>query len=70
MAIVMLITTITLLFACIIFVIYDVANFKKKIAAQLQTVAEIIGANSTAAITFADSKAAAEALNSLKAKPS
>lgn len=65
--IIMLITTIALSFACIVFVIYEKINFKKKIAEQLQSVAEIIGGNNTAAIAFLDADAAKESLNSLKA---
>ncbi|OFY87764.1 MAG: hypothetical protein A3F72_02680 [Bacteroidetes bacterium RIFCSPLOWO2_12_FULL_35_15] len=64
--IIMLITTIALSFACLVFVIYDEINFKKKIAEQLQSVAEIIGENNTAAITFMDADAAKGSLNSLK----
>lgn len=66
MLITMVITTIALSFACIILIIYEVANFKKKMGDQLQSVAEIIGEHNTAAITFMDAQAAKASLNSLK----
>lgn len=66
MLITMVITTIALSFACIILIIYEVVNFKKKIGDQLLSVAEIIGEHNTAAITFMDAQAAKASLNSLK----
>jgi signal transduction histidine kinase len=63
-------TTLTaLIVACVALLMYDQITFKQKMVDDLSTLAEIIGNNSTAAITFNDKQAAAEVLASLKAKP-
>ena len=67
MVIVMAITTITLFFAVLGFVVYDVINFRKKISDELQTLAEIIASNNTGSISFMDAEAASESLLSLQA---
>jgi|HubBroStandDraft_6_1064221.scaffolds.fasta_scaffold01073_2 two-component system sensor histidine kinase/response regulator len=54
--------------ACITFAAYDVTAFRREMAADLATVAQMTGSNSTAALTFGDAKAAGEVLNSLSAK--
>jgi len=54
--------------ACITFAAYDVTAFRLEMAADLATVAQMTGSNSTAALTFGDAKAAGEVLNSLSAK--
>jgi signal transduction histidine kinase len=63
-------TTLTaLIVACIALLMYDQITFKQKMVDDLSTLAEIIGNNSSAAITFNDKKAAADVLAALKAKP-
>ena len=47
---------------------FQIRMFRNDFARDLNAVADIVGANSTATITFHDRKAAAEILNSLKAK--
>jgi two-component system sensor histidine kinase/response regulator len=54
--------------ACIIFAVYDVASFRRDLAADLATVAEMTGSNTTAALAFGDAKSARETLGSLSAK--
>lgn len=69
----MLITTTTsvvaLLLASVGFVIYDLTAFRRAMMDDLRTTAEIIGANSTAALTFDNPKEAEEILSALRAKP-
>jgi len=69
----MLITTTTsavaLLLASVGFVIYDLTAFRRAMMDDLRTTAEIIGANSTAALTFDNPKDAEEILSALRAKP-
>jgi two-component system sensor histidine kinase/response regulator len=54
--------------ACLIFAAYDVTEFRRETAADLATVAQMTGANATAALTFTDAKSARETLGSLSAK--
>ncbi|HEY3216094.1 MAG TPA: response regulator [Candidatus Eisenbacteria bacterium] len=55
-----------LLLACGAFTSYDLLTFRKKLGRDLSILAEVIGANSTAALTFGDAAAATEALGALK----
>jgi two-component system sensor histidine kinase/response regulator len=66
--IVLLTTGVALLLACATFLIYDLYNFKQERLRDLDTVADILGANSTAALAFNDPKAAADVLSALAAK--
>lgn len=63
----LLVTGVALLFLCIVFITYDLLHFKYTLAEDLSVQAEMIGANSTAALTFKDPAAANETLNALKA---
>jgi signal transduction histidine kinase len=47
---------------------FQIKMFRNNFARDLNAVANIVGANSTAAVTFNDAKAATEILNSLRAK--
>jgi signal transduction histidine kinase/CheY-like chemotaxis protein/HPt (histidine-containing phosphotransfer) domain-containing protein len=69
MLITMVISGVALVVACAAFAAYDYVSFKKLMVKQLITSADVIGANSTAAITFGDRDAAREALFSLRADP-
>ena len=51
-AIVMVTCSTAILIACAIFAFYDVTTFKKSIADNLVTTAEITGSNITAALGF------------------
>ncbi len=66
--IVLLTTGVALLLACAAFLIYDLYTFKQSRLRDLETVADILGANSTAALAFNDPKAAADVLSALAAK--
>ncbi|MGA7709333.1 MAG: EAL domain-containing protein [Acidobacteriaceae bacterium] len=49
--------------------IFDVAGLKRSMAHDLSTLADVLGQNSTAALTFADTEAAHSVLQALQAKP-
>jgi signal transduction histidine kinase/CheY-like chemotaxis protein len=58
-----------LLIACAAVLAYDQVSFLEELRDNLEVAADIIGHNSTAALTFRDQKAAEELLSGLKAKP-
>jgi signal transduction histidine kinase/CheY-like chemotaxis protein len=58
-----------LLLACLAFTAYDLITFRHEKVDSLWVRAQIIGANSTAALTFDDQRAAEETLGALKADP-
>ncbi len=66
--IIVTVTAIALLVACAVFGIYDLHNFEQGRIHELQTLAEIIGSNSTAAIAFDDPPAAQQMLAALRAR--
>jgi PAS domain S-box-containing protein len=68
--IIMLTSTIAVLLTCIGFTASGLINWRNRILADLTTMAQVLSANSTAALTFADRKAATEVLNALRARPS
>jgi uncharacterized membrane protein affecting hemolysin expression len=70
MLIIMLTCTVALLFACAIFVTYDVVSFRKGIVKKVSVLAEAIGNNCTATIEYNDPKTAEETLSALRAEPS
>jgi len=49
--------------------IYERSSFRKEIAQQVSTLADILGANTAAALTFDDAKTASEQLGALRADP-
>ena len=67
--IVMLTCSVVVLLACIAFAVYDITTYRRNLAIDLSTVAEIVGQNTAAALTFNDPESAHETLNSLQAKP-
>ncbi len=67
-AIIMAISAVTLLLACVAMGAYDVVSFRRSMARDLATLAEVIGRNSTAALTFHDGKAAEDVLAALVAE--
>src|ERR1051326_7435814 len=58
-----------LLLACTAFVVNDLFSLTEATEGQLTTLAEMLGAHSTAALTFKDQAAATEMLSALKAQP-
>src|SRR5882724_7045417 len=68
MLIIMLTSSIALLAACAAVVVYEVANFRSGLVENMDTLTDVIGRNSTAAIDFNDSKSADEMLGALHAK--
>ena len=65
--IVLLIASVSLLTTCLAFLTYDLVSFRKSIIEQTRTVADLVAANSAAALLFNDEKAAEEILSALKA---
>jgi len=63
----LLTSVVALLLACGSFLTYDVATFRRKLALELSVLADVIGSNSTAALTFDDAGAARDALGALRA---
>ena len=70
MLVTMLTSSVALIVACLTVVVYDFVSFRWLMVENLATYADVIGANSTAAITFNDEKSAAESLASLQFNPS
>ena len=68
-AVIMVIAAVTLQLAFLIFAILDMLMFRGEMVNDLSSVVEIVGANSTAALAFNDSQAAAETLASLRDRP-
>ena len=60
---------VALILACAAFVSYDLVVFRHSLVRDLETLAEIVGSNSTAALSFGDQNAAEELLSALRAKP-
>src|SRR5436305_14392951 len=67
--IIMLICGAALLCACGSFVGYEVVTFRKEMVHYVDTLAAIVGNNSTASLDFHDAKDAKETLASLCAQP-
>src|SRR2546425_11702584 len=65
--IIMLTSSVALLLACVAFVSYDLYTFRQAKVHDLATLAEIIGSNSTAALTVGDSNSAQQILAALSA---
>jgi PAS domain S-box-containing protein len=68
--IIMLTSTIAVLLTCIGFTASGLINWRSRILADLTTTAQVVSANSSAALTLGDRAAAAEVLNALRARPS
>jgi two-component system sensor histidine kinase/response regulator len=68
-AIIMAISAVTLLMACMAMGVYDILSFRRSMTGDLATLAEVIARNSTAALTFHDAKAAEDVLAALGAEP-
>src|SRR5437879_12500997 len=66
--IVMITTCTAILLACGAFFAFDIHTLRQSRMHDLETLAEVLGSNSTAALTFNDQAAAREVLRSLSAK--
>src|SRR4051812_5828726 len=53
---------VTLLVACVVFAAYDYINQRARLVRDVTMLADIVGTNSTAALTFGDAAGAAETL--------
>src|SRR5579859_3001351 len=67
--IMMAICAIALLLASVVFTIYDRSTFLKFKTQDAEASAQLVGSNSTAAISFGDESTASEILNALRSKP-
>lgn len=67
--VIMLTSLAAVLLACAGFAVYELVTLRRSMVSDLTTLANIIGATSTAALTFEDTKAATEFLAALKTKP-
>lgn len=61
--------TLAMILSAVVFMTNDITTFKTQMALELETLAKIVGDNSTAAIVFNDKDSAKEVLSSLKFKP-
>ena len=66
----MLASGASLVVACALFVAYDYITFRQRLVDEVSLMADIVGDNSTAALTFADEGSAWRILQSLRAKRS
>lgn len=62
-------TTVALLVAATAFASYEVVTYRRTLEQKLETVADVIARNSTAAITFRDPAVAKDVLGGLEAEP-
>ena len=68
-SIIMITSTVALFLACAAFAIYDMVTFRKSKILEASLLADIIGANCTAAISFNDPQVAQETLAALRSQP-
>ena len=69
MVIIMAISGLTLLLACLAIVAYDITELRRGMVNDTSTLANMVAENSTAALTFHDAQAAKEVLRSLHTQP-
>lgn len=62
-------STVALLVAGISVAVYDQVSFRHSMANDLSTLADVIGGNATAALSFRDTRAAQDVLSALRFKP-
>ncbi len=67
-AVIMLTSSVVLLLTAAVFIVYELVAFRGTVLENSQTLAQIVAANSTAALTFDDEKAAVEILSKLQAE--
>ena len=64
-AIGVLAATASLAFASVVLVVFDVASERERLVRDINTITDVAGSNSTAAVSFGDPKAAADILSAL-----
>jgi PAS domain S-box-containing protein len=69
LAIIMLTCSVALALACTAILIYEVADYRSVLRRNTEVMADVIGANSGAALSFKDKAAANDTLTALKAEP-
>lgn len=69
MVIIMLVSTVALLFACAGFVGYNVLSFRREMVQKTSVLAEVVANTCTGALDFNDPKFAEQALRALRAEP-
>src|SRR5262245_41000438 len=70
LTVIMLVTGVSvLLMAGAILVLAEIFTFRRMMVADLNSLSDVLGQNTSAALAFTDDKAAAETLSSLKAQP-
>src|ERR1700681_2519786 len=62
---VLITSTATLLVACAAFAIYDYSSARARLVNDVTTIADVVGVNSTAALTFNDADGAGDTLQAL-----
>jgi two-component system sensor histidine kinase/response regulator len=67
--IIVTISTMTILLACLVMAIFDVLTFRRSMALDLGRLADVTADNSTAAVSSDDQQAAREVLQALRAQP-
>src|SRR5438105_3667078 len=65
----LLATAMALVLACALFMACDVLSYRGRMVQDISCYADMVGANSTAAVSFGDEASAAEILSSLRADP-
>jgi hypothetical protein len=55
-------TAAALLLVCVVFVAYDISSSRQRLVADLGMLGDVVGRNSTAAVTFTDPKTATDTL--------
>ena len=58
-------STISLVVACAVLIAYDVISSRERLVRDLTMLADVVGTNSTAALTFGDARAASETLHAV-----
>ncbi len=69
MLITLIISGIVLILSAAVFLVAEVVSYRKTMVENLSTLAQIIGTNSTAALSFNDNGSARETLSAIKAEP-
>lgn len=69
MLITMLISGIVLVLSAAVFLAAEIVSYRRTMVDNLSILAQIIGTNSTAALSFSDSESARETLSAIKAEP-
>jgi two-component system, sensor histidine kinase len=59
-------TAAALLLVCVVFVAYDISSSRQRLVSDMGMLGDVVGQNSTAAVSFADSKTARETLEGLR----